>query len=99
MQAIELNTQIQADGLICLPEMYKKWFGKQAKLILLESTEPVATENTAFAIFSQLDLGEGDETLVPAGQAKTAFLKKWINNLPEVPLIPLSALDREDIYR
>ena len=27
-------------------------------------------ENTAFAIFSQLDLGEGDETLVSSAQAK-----------------------------
>ena len=66
----ELNTQIQADGLICLPEMYKNWFGKKAKLILLESNEPVEIENTAFAIFSQLDLGEGDETLVSSTQAK-----------------------------
>ena len=29
MQVIELNTQIQANGLICLPEMYKNWFGKK----------------------------------------------------------------------
>ena len=70
MQAIELETQIQNDGQICLPEIYKNWFGKHAKLILLESTEPVASENTAFAIFSQLDLGEGDETLVSSADAK-----------------------------
>lgn len=37
MQAIELETQIQDDGVICLPEAYKNWFGKQAKLILLEN--------------------------------------------------------------
>ncbi|MCX7097585.1 MAG: hypothetical protein NTV43_06720 [Methylococcales bacterium] len=70
MQAIELNTQIQADGVISLPETYKYWFGKNAKLILLETTEPVATENTAYAIFSQLDLGEGDDTLVCSAQVK-----------------------------
>lgn len=70
MQAIELDTQIQNDGQICLPEIYKNWFGKQAKLILLESTEPLTPENTAFAIYSQLDLGEGDETLVSSAQAK-----------------------------
>lgn len=70
MQAIELETQIQQDGQICLPEIYKNWFGKHAKLILLESTEPAASENTAFAIFSQLDLGEGDETLVSSAEAK-----------------------------
>ncbi len=39
MQAIELETQIQNDGQICLPERYKSWFGKHAKLILLGSTE------------------------------------------------------------
>jgi hypothetical protein len=70
MQTIELNTQIHADGLICLPETYKNWFGKKAKLILLESEESETTENTAFAIFSQLDLGEGDESLVSSAQAK-----------------------------
>lgn len=99
MQAIELNAQIQVDGLICLPEMYKNWFGKKAKLILLESEEPEATENTAFEIFSQLDLGESDESLISSAQAKIAALQKWINNLPEVPFVPLSALDREELYR
>lgn len=73
MQAIELETQIQNDGRICLPEIYKNWFGKHAKLILLESTEPVTSENTAFAIYAQLDLGEGDETLVSSAVAKQAF--------------------------
>ena len=53
-----------------LPEIYKNWFGKHAKLILLESTEPVTSENTAFAIYAQLDLGEGDETLVSSAEAK-----------------------------
>jgi hypothetical protein len=95
MQAIELNTQIQTDGLICLPEMYKNWFGKKAKLILLESEESETIDNTAFAIFSQLDLGDGDDTLISSVQVKTAFLRKWLNNLPEVPSIPLSALDRK----
>ncbi len=70
MQTIELETQIQNDGRICLPEMYKNWFGKQAKLILLESTEPVVSENSAFAIYSQLDLGEGNDTLVSSAQVK-----------------------------
>ena len=71
MQAIELETQIQNDGQICLPERYKSWFGKHAKLILLDSTESeVATENAAFAIYSQLDLGEGDDTLVSSAEAK-----------------------------
>jgi hypothetical protein len=70
MQAIELEKQIQNDGQICLPEIYKNWFGKHAKLILLESTEPVTSENTAFAIYSQLDLGEGDETLVSSAEVK-----------------------------
>ena len=70
MQAIELETQIQNDGQICLPEIYKNWFGKHAKLILLESAEPVTSENTAFAIYAQLDLGEGDETLVSSAEAK-----------------------------
>lgn len=70
MQAIELETHIQDDGRICLPEIYKNWFGKQAKLILLESVEPIASENTAFAIYSQLDLGEGDSSLVSSDQAK-----------------------------
>ena len=99
MQTIELNAQIQVDGLICLPEMYKNWFGKKAKLILLESEEPEATENTAFAIFSQLDLGEGDESSISSAQVKTAALQKWLDNLPEVPLVPLAALDREELYR
>ena len=70
MQAIEVETQIQNDGQICLPDIYKNWFGKHAKLILLESTEPATSENTAFAIYSQLDLGEGDETLTSAAEAK-----------------------------
>lgn len=71
MQAIELDTQIQNNGQICLPDIYKNWFGKHARLILLESTEPVAAvENAAFDIYSQLDLGEGDETLVSSAQAK-----------------------------
>jgi len=70
MQAIELNTQIQDDGLICLPEIYKNGFGKQAKLIVLEATEPVALENSAFAIYSQLDIGDGDDSLVSAAEAK-----------------------------
>jgi hypothetical protein len=96
MQAIELNAQIQADGLICLPELYKNWFGKKAKLILLESE---AAENTAFAIFSQLDLGEGDETLVSSAQVKTVALRKWLAALPDVPTIPLESLDREELYR
>jgi hypothetical protein len=99
MQAIELNAQIQEDGLICLPEMYKNWFGKKARLILLESEEPEATENAVFAIFSQLDLGEGDDTQTPSAQAKTAALQQWIDKLPEVPFVPLSSLDREELYR
>lgn len=70
MQAIELETQIQNDGQIRLPKIYKNWFGKHAKLILMESTEPVTSEKTAFAIYSQLDLGEGDETLVSSNEAK-----------------------------
>ena len=46
MQAIELNTQVQANGFICLPDKYKNWFGKKAKLILLESEESEANELT-----------------------------------------------------
>jgi hypothetical protein len=99
MQAIELNAQIQADGLICLPEIYKNWFGKPARLILLESTEPVATENTAFAIFSQLDLGAGDDTLVCSAQVKTVALQKWLATLPTVPSVPLNDFDRNELYR
>ncbi len=71
MQAIELETQIQNDGQICLPEKYKSWFGKHAKLILLDSTEAeLVTENSAFAIYTQLDLDEGDDTLVSSAEAK-----------------------------
>lgn len=98
MQAVELNTQIQADGLICLPEMYKKWFGKKVRVILLELEEPEAIENTAFAIFSQLDLGEGNETLVPAAQAKMAQLHAGLATLPDAPDVPLEAVNREQIY-
>lgn len=99
MQAIELNTQIQADGVISLPETYKHWFGNNAKLILLETSEPVATENTAYAIFSQLDLGEGDSTLIPSDQGKDTALRHWLNTIPEVPSIPLSHLNRDGLYR
>jgi len=70
MQAIELEAMIQKDGKICLPAIYKNWFGKHAKLILLETSEPISQENSAYAIFSQLDLGEGDETLVSSANAK-----------------------------
>ncbi len=70
MQAIELEAMIQKDGQICLPAIYKNWFGKRAKLILLETSEPISQENSAYAIFSQLDLGEGDETLVSSANAK-----------------------------
>jgi len=41
MQAIELEAMIQKDGQICLPAIYKNWFGKRAKLILLETSEPI----------------------------------------------------------
>ena len=70
MQAIELEAMIQKDGQICLPAIYKNWFGKRAKLILLETSEPISQKNSAYAIFSQLDLGEGDETLVSSANAK-----------------------------
>lgn len=70
MQAIELEAQIQMDGQIKLPDTYKNWFGKHAKLILLETAEPMALEKTPFTIFSQLDLGEGDETLITSADAK-----------------------------
>ena len=39
-------------------------------VILLETSEPISQENSAYAIFSQLDLGEGDETLVSSANAK-----------------------------
>ena len=42
MQAIELEAMIQKDGQICLPAIYKNWFGKRAKLILLETSEPIS---------------------------------------------------------
>ena len=48
----------------------QNWFGKRAKLILLETSEPISQENSAYAIFSQLDLGEGDETLISSANAK-----------------------------
>ena len=70
MQAIELEAMIQKDGQICLPAIYKNWFGKRAKLILLETSEPISQKNSAYAIFSQLDLGEGDENLVSSANAK-----------------------------
>ena len=70
MQAIELEAMIQKDGQICLPAIYKNWFGNRAKLILLETSEPISQKNSAYAIFSQLDLGEGDETLVSSANAK-----------------------------
>jgi hypothetical protein len=70
MQAIELEAMIEKDGQICLPAIYKNGFGKHAKLILLETSEPISQENSAYAIFSQLDLGEGDETLVSSANAK-----------------------------
>ena len=70
MQVIELDAMIEKDGQICLPVIYKNWFGKHAKLILLETFAPISQENSAYAIFSQLDLGEGDETLVSSANAK-----------------------------
>ncbi len=75
MQAIELETHIQNDGQICLPDIYKSWFGKHAKLILLESTEPdVDTNSAAFAIYEQLDLGDGDDTLVSSSNVKAGMI-------------------------
>lgn len=47
MQAIELETQIQKDGRICLPDDYKNWFGKQIKLILLDTHESIRQEYEA----------------------------------------------------
>ena len=62
MQAIELNTQIQTDGLICLPEMYKNWFGKKAKLILLESEEPEANERIFQTMVDEIALVFADSS-------------------------------------
>jgi len=41
-----------------LPEAYEEWFGKNTRLILLESPEP-RPEVSAYDIYAQLDLGEG----------------------------------------
>ncbi|MCP4702837.1 MAG: hypothetical protein GY862_39150 [Gammaproteobacteria bacterium] len=46
MQAIELETNIAADGSIRLPGNYKNWFGRHARLILLVP-ETQATPNKA----------------------------------------------------
>ncbi|MCP4701372.1 MAG: hypothetical protein GY862_31635 [Gammaproteobacteria bacterium] len=40
MQAIELETDINEDGSIRLPEYYKLWFGKHARLIVLSAEQP-----------------------------------------------------------
>jgi len=69
MQAIELDTHIHSDGKIALPEAYKEWFGKNARLILLESPE-VAPETSAYAIYAQLDLGEGIDAQASSAEAK-----------------------------
>ena len=53
MQAIELETHIRSDGQISLPETYKNWYGKNARLILLESIEPVP-EASPYEIYAQL---------------------------------------------
>ena len=62
MQTIELNAQIQVDGLICLPEMYKNWFGKKAKLILLESEEPEANERIFQTMVDEIALVFADSS-------------------------------------
>lgn len=69
MQAIELDTHIHSDGKISLPEAYKEWFGKNARLILLESPEP-KQETHAYDIYAQLDLGEGGDAQVSSAEAK-----------------------------
>ena len=46
MQAIELDTDIAQDGSIHLPQNYKHWFGKHAKLIvLLPESAPKKRQN------------------------------------------------------
>lgn len=70
MQAIELEADIQMDGQISLPEIYKNWFGKHAKIIVLETGASEEVEKTAFEIYSELDLGEGDASLVSSADAK-----------------------------
>jgi hypothetical protein len=67
MQAIELDTHIHSDGKISLPEAYKEWFGKNARLILLESPAP---ETSAYDIYAQLDLGEGGDAQASSAEAK-----------------------------
>ena len=69
MQAIELETHIHSDGQISLPEAYREWFGKNARLILLESTEP-EIEASPYEIYAQLDLGEGGYAQCPSAEAK-----------------------------
>jgi len=70
MQAIELDAEIQANGQINLPEIYKNWFGKHAKIIVLECNESKVQEKTAFEVYSELDLGEGDASLVSSMEVK-----------------------------
>lgn len=75
MQAIELDTHIHNDGKISLPEAYREWFGKNARLILLETLES-EPELSAYDIYAQLDLGEGGDA-----QASSAEAKQGINEI------------------
>ena len=70
MQAIELETHIHSDGQISLPEAYREWFGKNARLILLESPPEPATEASPYEIYAQLNLGEGGYAQCSSAEAK-----------------------------
>jgi hypothetical protein len=70
MQAIELEPHIQSDEKITLPEAYKDWFGKNARLILPESPEPAPEAASPYEIYEKLDLGEGGYARVSLAEAK-----------------------------
>ncbi|MEI7869493.1 MAG: hypothetical protein WCI11_16515 [Candidatus Methylumidiphilus sp.] len=76
MQAIQLETHIQNDGKITLPEIYREWYGKTVQLVLLESSLSEQETYSAFDIYDKLDLGEGGYT-----QASSANVKQGIKDI------------------
>ncbi len=70
MQAIELETHIEQDGVITLPETYKHWFNKTARIILLETSPCSQNLPKAYDIYEKLDLGEGGYSAVSSADVK-----------------------------
>jgi len=72
MYAIELETNINHAGQICLPKQYQAFYGHHAKLILLLANSAVepSVESSLLEVLSKLDnidvpFPDIDENLLP----------------------------------